>query len=238
MAKAKRIFINDEFGSYSRTAIRGLKKSEALEIMEAWFRQRYEDPVHRTPNESAEGGYQYIYGGPYDAREELDGQFYDLFPEAWIEAVVDELEHECMEWTETSKPEDYDEDEFERQEIHLGEMGSEPELALRREFLEHLSLLERMLADREWPPIGIGHNQPPTSIAEIDETQIEELEDAVGILKGQFSSENPSVLSILPQEQVVARFSAHLKSYLGPKADLAADEFAKQLGKTAASPLF
>ena len=80
-----------------------------IDALVEWFVERFEDPAHRLPYESAEGGYQWIYGGPYDAREELG----DKFPEEAedvIEAAVDEIESDGLtEWAPVSHPDDYDE---------------------------------------------------------------------------------------------------------------------------------
>lgn len=35
--------------------------------MVSWFQERYKDPANGVPFNSAEGGYQYVHGGPYDA---------------------------------------------------------------------------------------------------------------------------------------------------------------------------
>jgi hypothetical protein len=45
-----------------------------------------------TPYESAEGGYQWIWGGPYNAGEQLFSKFGDIVPESLIEEVTEELE--------------------------------------------------------------------------------------------------------------------------------------------------
>ena len=74
-----------------------------------WFFNRFEDPAHRLPYVSAEGGYQWIYGGPYDAREEIEGNFPNE-AEDIIDAAVDEIESEGLtEWAPVPSPEDYDE---------------------------------------------------------------------------------------------------------------------------------
>ena len=46
-----------------------------IDALVEWFHERYEDPAERLPYVSAEGGYQWIYGGPYDAREVLGDNF-------------------------------------------------------------------------------------------------------------------------------------------------------------------
>ena len=80
-----------------------------LDVMEAWFRQHYEDPAERTPYESAEGGYIWIWGGPYYAREELESEFAGIVPDDVIDELVDKLEQECIEWAPTTNADDYDE---------------------------------------------------------------------------------------------------------------------------------
>lgn len=92
----------------SREQLAELPPEEQRAYMRTWFFQNYEDPAERTPYESSEGGYIYIWGGPYDARDELGSEFGDVVPEAVIEGLVDELEYHCTEWTSAEKPEDYD----------------------------------------------------------------------------------------------------------------------------------
>ncbi len=76
--------------------------------MENWFRAHYEDPGERTPYITADGGYQYIWGGPYEADEELYGKFSGYVPEAVMQELIADLENECMEWAPTPSAEDYD----------------------------------------------------------------------------------------------------------------------------------
>lgn len=79
------------------------------DVMRHWFFQNYENPAERTPYESKEGGYIYIYGGPYDAGEELGDMFGGIVPEDVMELLVGDLEGECWEWTSTPNEDDYDE---------------------------------------------------------------------------------------------------------------------------------
>jgi hypothetical protein len=64
----------------TRTEFRRLPKGQKIEAMVGWFLTNYEDPANSTPYESAEGGYQYIWGGPYDANIEIGDKFAGLFP--------------------------------------------------------------------------------------------------------------------------------------------------------------
>ena len=52
-----------------------LGRAARIKAMRDWFLGSYEDPAENTPHDSGEGGYQYIWGGPYDALEEIGGAF-------------------------------------------------------------------------------------------------------------------------------------------------------------------
>lgn len=83
-------------------------RQNRVDMLVEWFHQNYEDPAARLPYISAEGGYQWIYGGPYDAREELFGNFPDE-KEDIIEAAIEEIESDGLfDWAPTPKPDDYD----------------------------------------------------------------------------------------------------------------------------------
>src|SRR6185437_5627783 len=80
--------------------------------MKEWFLANYTDPVENTPYESAEGGYIFIWGGPYDPREELDTQFGGDVPDEIIQELADELTDIAPEWT--GNPDDEAVDEYEK----------------------------------------------------------------------------------------------------------------------------
>jgi hypothetical protein len=92
----------------SEDALRDADRETQLEVAENWFRQNFEDPAERTPYETAEGGYIWIWGGPYDAREELEAEFSGVVPDDVIDEIVDKLEDEGYEWAPRSSAEDYD----------------------------------------------------------------------------------------------------------------------------------
>lgn len=80
-----------------------------MDVMRTWFIQNCEDPAERTPYESADGGYIWIWGGPYGAREELESEFSGVVPDDVIEELSSDLDGICWEWAPTEKPGDYDE---------------------------------------------------------------------------------------------------------------------------------
>ena len=102
-------------GAITASALTKADPDLQKEVMEVWFRARYEDPVHSCPHNSQEGGYQFIYGGPYEADEELQAQFSDLVAYEVIEELAEELENECSEWSGDSSvtPDDFSEWDYE-----------------------------------------------------------------------------------------------------------------------------
>lgn len=79
-------------------------------VMRKWFFEHYENPVESTPYDSEEGGYVYIWGGPYDAGEELGAEFSGTVPQDVIDELVSELTDEAVEWSgipEYEPPDDY-----------------------------------------------------------------------------------------------------------------------------------
>ena len=72
------------------------------EEMVKWFLGHYKDPVHGVPHDSGEGGYQYVHGGPYDAKEEIEEHFPGAdFAE--VEKAVAEVESDAItEWVRTA----------------------------------------------------------------------------------------------------------------------------------------
>lgn len=77
-------------------------------IMREWFFSHFENPVENTPFESKEGGYIYIWGGPYNAHEELISEFEGIVSDDVINELVAALEQECVEWTGKTSAEEFD----------------------------------------------------------------------------------------------------------------------------------
>ncbi|CNI56004.1 Uncharacterised protein [Yersinia rohdei] len=89
-----------------------ISKENQLEVMRNWFFENFEDPANACPYETREGGYTYIYGGPYEARQELQAMFEGSVKFDYIEELVDELQEQCYDWSGNSNNIDdwYDED--------------------------------------------------------------------------------------------------------------------------------
>jgi hypothetical protein len=79
-----------------------MSKDKQINFMRDWFGERYEDPAQHTPHDSSEGGYIWIYGGPFDAEEVLRDEFEARAKEGVIDELADELSNECWQWTHTT----------------------------------------------------------------------------------------------------------------------------------------
>ena len=66
--------------------------------MTYWFHEHYASPVEDTPYNSEEGGYQFVWGGPYEAKEELENRFSGIASDEAINQVAEELDDISDEW--------------------------------------------------------------------------------------------------------------------------------------------
>ena len=93
--------------------LRTANKDHQLIAIRAWFLARYCDPVHNTPYNGREGGFQFIHGGPYDPADVLPNRFSRAVEYEVIQEVIDKLHQEVGdEWApvQSSIPDDYDDD--------------------------------------------------------------------------------------------------------------------------------
>jgi hypothetical protein len=76
--------------------IRGKSNSKAVELMTRWFFKNFEDPAHRTPR--CDGEYVYVWGGPCNARDELERAFGGQTTDQALEAAASQIEEEGYDW--------------------------------------------------------------------------------------------------------------------------------------------
>ena len=207
--KPNKTFLEDEEGKpISRTAFRKMRKAQKRELMLRWFGQNFEDPAQHTSYISAEGGYLWNHGGPYDAKDELFGMFGDIVPEALIDEVATEVQDEngIYEWAGTAhheqEYEDYDDDDDRPRSVpspfdSFGEQptalyGSKRDYEERERVRSSLrGLLQALDAEK---PVGIGHNNPPTDIEQA--VEVEEIRSAAIKLQSEFKKVAPSIAAV------------------------------------------
>ena len=100
-------------GEITSSELQQSDRETQLEVMRNWFFSIYEDPVENTPYDSSEEGYIYIWGGPYEASEELTGEFGGVVPDEIIDELVSEVNEISWVWTNHSEAHREWSDEFE-----------------------------------------------------------------------------------------------------------------------------
>lgn len=91
---------DEHFELLSSAEVTALTKYQKKRYLIDWFHHFYWDPANDLPYESREGGYQWIYGGPYEAREVLGDEFGSNVEHELIELAVEEIESDGLtEWS-------------------------------------------------------------------------------------------------------------------------------------------
>jgi hypothetical protein len=106
--KRRSYFLNRIGEPIPGSKVNKLSLEDQIGLMRYWFDDRYASPDD-LPYDSGEGGYQWIWGGPYDARDALENEFSGIASDEAIETLVSELEDIGYEWS--GKPDDSDFDQ-------------------------------------------------------------------------------------------------------------------------------
>lgn len=200
------------------------EKASAIETMENWFHENFEDPQIQMPRDSEDQVFLYPYGGPYEAGDILHDTFNHEFDAAWIVEAAERItDVGTFEWAPTSNSEYYEhpkpEDETSAQ--------SAPQIAeLTRDILDRLAQLEATVAALPTSPSNLGHNQPPEDIGLPPYTDEDAGEITTAIVETRAALQAPA-----PDPAEVARLSTRfevLRTKIGPwlakKGDLAVDK--------------
>jgi hypothetical protein len=209
----KRYWLDDPSVSWTRSQIKKLPKKKRIGIATAWFLQNYEDPANKTPYESREGGYQYIWGGPYDAADEIGSEFGNALSDSEIEAAVEQVQEDGIyDWAPARIGEDTDMDDATEETISI---GHPLEQERRKEVLKRLDDLDQAIASYTSKPPGLGHNNPPEAlpIEGAISIEIHELHIHVHELKQAFAAE-------LPDKIIVRKASGFFKKAMDKVIDL------------------
>jgi hypothetical protein len=199
--------------------VANLENHEALEVITEWFHSNFEEPVQATPR--LDGEYLYIWGGPYDARDEISDAFGDQVSEAVIDAAVNAVQAgDVLDW---APHHDRWGDDTPRSSFDPG-----PE-ALHAKMLVHIAELEAEIAKFN-KHRGIGANNPPEQIdgVALPDGDRRVVEAALATLKSQPAT--PSTRPADAQKAVDSLWSV-IKKYCGEKADTFVSEAIKSAGK-------
>jgi hypothetical protein len=194
-----------------------------------WFHSNFEDPTNETPRDNGE--FIYIWGGPYDARDELWNEFGSIVPEERIEQVIAEVEASGIqdwapgpnhpstrereeEWLRQREQESTAQSESLDQIIDRLHSGVKPtygdgyELEQRQAILERLDSLKSALAQTRPAHGGIGHNRPPPDDDSPQALALPEIRDAEQTISRELAKAAPDALE-------VAKATSRLRTALG-----------------------
>lgn len=158
---------------------------ERVEAIVDWFHENFEDPAQETPYDGREGGYQYIWGGPYEATDELNDAFdYEEYG-AEIEAAVGEIESDGLtDWAPNgSRIREIENDG----QVDLNPPPLEERLA---KFRGELDELEGFV--NAWRGRGMmGHNGPPEEAQlHISGTELDEAQECIDAVRAELDKPN------------------------------------------------
>lgn len=241
-----------EQASLTDDQLRALPKEQQKAYLIAWFHSQFWDPVHETPYNGREGGYQYVYGGPYDAREQLEEKFGGMVEEETIESAVEEIESDgqtdwapspkhpdqlraAEEYYESFKPQTLDEISAALASGAKTDLSSPTAQAAAEELKQSADALIASIDARRPLHGGLGHNGPALDDEgnPLPDGFENELRETANVLSTQMEASVPDPKAVVEAAKRLKRFRA----WLQPRIDAAADEFAKEIGKRGATVL-
>lgn len=180
-----------------------------------WFHENFEDPAIETPYESAEGGYQYIWGGPYDATEELYTEFPDAADDEIAEAA-DEVQAEGLyDWAPHRariRPDEFEYDSVGNAYVPDGHVDrgyvEEDEAPAKIEdrltaLGEQLDRIEQHVEYWRSRPPGMGHNGAPDEFRIApDDQDLVDAEQSIAEVRAELAKPSPAETADV---EVVAR---------------------------------
>lgn len=117
--------------------LRDADQEKQKELMRRWFFDRYCDPAEETPYETAEGGYIWIWGGPYYADQALQERFVGIVPDEVVDELTEEIGADGIyQWAPIRRDEDFDD----RFELEL-DAPNEPLIRLQTRLAQALATL-------------------------------------------------------------------------------------------------
>jgi len=229
---------------YSAKDLQHLEKSEQIKVMKAWFYENFEDPAENTPYVSADGGYQWIWGGPYDASEVLSSEFGEHVPEEVIEEIAAEVQADGLyDWAPKKIGIDdvVDADDGPWPPLVVTEQPKSPadEEAPRREVLDRLAALEAAVEELRHQPPTMGHNRPPEPLEDVPLTPDDDrnIELAVETVRAEVQKPTPAVGEVEEGASKLRSVALRLGQWLKRRFDQGAGAFSATLGAGIAAEL-
>lgn len=200
----------------------GEYRDDAIEEMLDWFHNNFEDPNEATPFESGE--YLFIAGGPFEAEEVIREEFDHVFPEPWIEEVIDEIESSgIQDWA----PDYWG--EFALRDEPSGYTNAASKEKLRDEILNKIASIESLLEETPVFDARVGHNNPPEDIGvpPYDENKKIQISVSLNVLKHEIAKEASDNKILDSEAKRLRKISLVILKYFGLKMDLVIEESLK-----------
>lgn len=206
-----------DFAGCSADEVREMDDKEKIRMMVKWFGQQFEDPQNDTPYNKDLGGYVYVWGGPFDASDQIQEEFSDAVDFDIMMLAIDQVQSDgTVEWAPQTGGDFYEHPEDDR--VATGEIVDgdgewppivadqrpiPPESEARAEVVRRLDelevlvqpLLDRFEAEVQAPPM-MGHNNPPEELEIVQAVPREEwleVRAAIDQIRQQTESAQPSI---------------------------------------------
>lgn len=241
MAERHRYFSEDDLEvGVTRSQFKRLGRAKQLAYMKHWFETYYEDPVQETPRN--DGEYNYVWGGPYDAQDELGDEFGELVSDERMQEAVELVEYDgTVEWAPTSQHPTYraslervtEEDDRPTEPEGIEDIvrrleggfpvsfGVPEDLAQREVVSRHLTALRKELASLPRSAPGIGHNGAP----EDDEVpSVTEVEASIADIGSELDKAQPDALKVASAASLISRAGKWLRARFVKVAEKAVED--------------
>lgn len=214
--------------------LEGMSEEEQIEALVEWFHWNFEDPAEMTPYETREGGYIYIWGGPYNASDALGEQFEEIVGYDVVQAATEIIQSDGLfDWAPASRRL--------REEVELEESveaieTEDIEAAISTALDAVVESAKKVNAHRG----GIGHNNPPEPIDDMafDLADEARLFTSTRNIRTALEEEDLTEERIAEDRNVLSDISIKILKWLAGKADRAVDSFSSTLGKLVATGAF
>ena len=194
-----------------------LPEDEQVDLMMKWFNVMFEDPQNQTPYADKESryNYNYVWGGPYDALDELGDRFAGIASDEAITKAAELVQDlgGIYEWAPSDSHPDmrrFTEEAMAEPGAHAHEtpsleeirrqvsespklrLGTAEEVEARDELLALLQDLGPLVARSTESPAhgGIGHNRPPVEMA-LPQTVVISVAENINVIEAEVSSDSP-----------------------------------------------
>lgn len=210
-----------DFPGYSADELRAMSSKDQVAAMVEWFERQFEDPQNETPYNKELGGYVYLWGGPFDANDQIQEEFSEAVDFDTMMVAVERVQDDgTVEWAPQTGGDFYEHPE-EDDRVASGEIVDgdgdwppiipdqepiPPEPEARADVIRRLDELEAMVqplldtfeVEAQAPPM-MGHNNPPEELELVQAVPREEwlrIKAAMDEIRQQTTIEQPDIESV------------------------------------------